>query len=215
MDLYSHVRVLFSIILGLGVSHLLRGVARIVQHPKEYRVYWVHLVWSLFVLFVRIPVWGWGLRVRQIAQWTFPLYFFVAIYAILLYLLCTLLFPEEMGDYQGFKDYFYSRKRWIFGFLSLLFVIDIWRHADQRRAVFPHPWSGVRLPNRIPSDVKSACHQNQQPASSGCVRDLRSPLRDLLHCDGAPDGSLSCMPCGGNVIRLALTAEIPDIATST
>ena len=37
MDLYSHVRVLFSIILGLGVSHILRGVARIVQHPKAQR----------------------------------------------------------------------------------------------------------------------------------------------------------------------------------
>jgi hypothetical protein len=34
MDLYSHVRVLFSIVLGLGVSRLLGGVARIVQHPK-------------------------------------------------------------------------------------------------------------------------------------------------------------------------------------
>lgn len=49
MDLYSHVRVLFSIILGLGVSHLLRGVARIMQHPKQYRVYWVHLAWALFL----------------------------------------------------------------------------------------------------------------------------------------------------------------------
>lgn len=46
MDVYLHVRVLFSMILGLGVSHLLRGVARIVQHPKEYKVYWVHPVWS-------------------------------------------------------------------------------------------------------------------------------------------------------------------------
>ena len=43
MDMYLHVRVLFSIILGLGISRLLTGVARIVQHPKQYRVYWVHL----------------------------------------------------------------------------------------------------------------------------------------------------------------------------
>lgn len=49
MDMYMQVRVLFTIILGLGVSRLLRGVARIVQHPKEYKVYWVHLLWSLFV----------------------------------------------------------------------------------------------------------------------------------------------------------------------
>ena len=37
--MYLHVRVLFSIILGLGVSRLLSGVARIVQQPKEYKVY--------------------------------------------------------------------------------------------------------------------------------------------------------------------------------
>jgi len=49
MDPYSHVRVLFSIVLGLGVSQLWRGIARIVQHPQKFRVYWVHLLWALFL----------------------------------------------------------------------------------------------------------------------------------------------------------------------
>ena len=49
----------------------------------------------------------------------------MALYAILLNLLCTLLFPHDMTDYQGFADYFYSRKAWIFGFLGALFVIDV------------------------------------------------------------------------------------------
>jgi hypothetical protein len=40
MDTYLHIRVLFSMILGLGMSRLLGGVARIVQHPREYMVYW-------------------------------------------------------------------------------------------------------------------------------------------------------------------------------
>jgi hypothetical protein len=43
MDTYLHIRVLFSMILGLGMSRLLGGVARIVQHPRQYKVYWVHL----------------------------------------------------------------------------------------------------------------------------------------------------------------------------
>ena len=125
MDLYSQVRVLFSILLGLGVSHLLRGLARIVQHPKEYQVYWVHLVWSLFLFLYLIHFWWWEFRLRQVMEWTFPRYFFVALYATLLYMLCTLLFPEEMGDYKGFDEYFYSRRSWIFSFMALLFVADV------------------------------------------------------------------------------------------
>ena len=46
-------------------------------------------------------------------------------YAILLYLLCTLLFPDEMSDYSGFRGYFYSRKKWIFNFIALLFSVDV------------------------------------------------------------------------------------------
>lgn len=46
LDAYLKVRVLFSIILGLGVSRLLSGVAKIVQHPKEYKLYWVDFVWA-------------------------------------------------------------------------------------------------------------------------------------------------------------------------
>lgn len=124
MDLYSHIKVLFSILLGLGVSHILRGLARIVQHPKQYRVYWVHLVWSLFLFLYLIHFWWWEFRLRQVA-WTFPVYFFITLYATLIYVLCTLLFPDEMSDYKGFREYFYSRKSWFFSLLALLFAGDI------------------------------------------------------------------------------------------
>lgn len=125
MDPYSHVRVLFSIVLGLGVSRLLGGIARIVQHPKQYRVYWVHLVWVLYLFLYLIHFWWWEFRLSQLVQWTFPLYFFVTMYATLLFLLCTLLFPETMTDYDGFEGYFYSRKGWIFSLLAVLFLADI------------------------------------------------------------------------------------------
>jgi hypothetical protein len=125
MDMYQHARVRFSIILGLGVSRLLSGVARIVQHPKHYKVYWVHLLWALFVFLYLINFWWWEYRLHGIQQWTFPLYFFIAMYAVLLFLLCVLLFPEEMGDYDGFKAYFYSRRQWIFSLMTILFVADI------------------------------------------------------------------------------------------
>jgi hypothetical protein len=125
MDVYLHVRVLLSMILGLGVAHLLRGVARIVQHPKKAKTYWVHLVWALFLFLYLIHFWWWEFSLQKVERWTFPLYFFIALYAILLYLLCSLLFADDMQDYEGYRDYFYSRRRWIFTLMAILFVADI------------------------------------------------------------------------------------------
>jgi hypothetical protein len=125
MDMYLHVRVLFSIILGLGISRLLAGVGRIVQHPKEYKVYWVHLLWALFLFLYLIHFWWWEYRLQGVRQWTFPLYLFISIYAVLVFLLCVLFFPEEMADYDSFKAYFYSRRRWIFSLMTVLFIADL------------------------------------------------------------------------------------------
>jgi len=36
----------------------------------------------------------------------------------------VLLFPEQMTEHASFKDYFYSRKNWIFGLMILLFFTD-------------------------------------------------------------------------------------------
>jgi hypothetical protein len=38
-DLYLHVRVLISIILGLTITRLLNGLAGFVQHPTRERVW--------------------------------------------------------------------------------------------------------------------------------------------------------------------------------
>ncbi|MGA7312745.1 MAG: hypothetical protein WBX22_02130 [Silvibacterium sp.] len=125
MDLYLHVKVLFGMIVGLSVAHLLKGVAGLVQHPKRFRVYWVHLVWVLFLFLYLIHFWWWEFNLVRVREWTFPLYFFVALYAVLLYLLCTLFFPEQIGEYDGFKGYYYSRRQWIFALMAALFVADI------------------------------------------------------------------------------------------
>jgi len=125
MDAYSHVRVLFSIIVALGISQLLSGIARIVQHPKQYRVYWVHLTWVLYLFLYLIHFWWWEFRLSRIVQWTFELYVFVILYATLLYLLCSLLIPARMTDYESFQDYFYSLKGWIFSLVALLYLMDL------------------------------------------------------------------------------------------
>ena len=114
MEMFNYVMVLASVIIGLGVTHLLTGVAGIIQHPARAKVYWVHLLW-VAATFLRAIFWWWfEFRLSNIAEWTFALYLFVLAYAFLIYLWCALLFPRDLAGYPSFKDYFYSRRRWFF-----------------------------------------------------------------------------------------------------
>lgn len=123
--MFSYVMVLASVIIGLGITHLLTGLAGIVQHPASAKVYWVHLVW-VGATFLRAIFWWWfEFQFSAVGQWTFGLYFFVLAYALLIYFWCALLFPRDLAGYDGYKDYFYARKRWFFGVALVAQFADI------------------------------------------------------------------------------------------
>jgi len=123
--IYLHIRVLIGILVGLSLRHLLTGAVQLIQHPGRYKIYWVHLAWVSFIFLYLIHFWWWEFHLEAITAWTFVVYFILILYGLLLYLLSALLFPVDLTDYEGFKDYFYSRRRWFFGSLAAIFVIDI------------------------------------------------------------------------------------------
>ena len=124
MDIYEYVAVLTSIIIGLSITQLLYGLARIVQHPDRERVYWIHLVWVAYMFFTVIWWWWWQIALSSVAVWSLDLYLYVTCFAVILYFICALLFPDDMGDYEGYRDYFISRRRWFFGLLATAYVVD-------------------------------------------------------------------------------------------
>ncbi|HVI90511.1 MAG TPA: hypothetical protein VM659_19570 [Dongiaceae bacterium] len=123
-DQFLHVRVLIGIVLGLGITSLLTGLARLIQHPKRDKLYWVHLGWVFSILLGLIHFWWWQFELRSVPNWNFELYFFVTFYATLYYLLCALLFPAKIDDYDGYADYFLSRRHWFFGILAVIYAVD-------------------------------------------------------------------------------------------
>ncbi len=123
-NLYLHVRVLMGMIVGLGLTHLLRHFARIVEHPKRHAIYWVHMAWALSMFLYLLHFWWWEFRLATVDQWTFNLYLFVVIYALLLYLLCALIFPENLDENESYRSYFYYRRNWFFGVLAAVYVVD-------------------------------------------------------------------------------------------
>jgi hypothetical protein len=126
MGVFEYVSVLTSIVIGLGIAHLLSGVVRIIQHPGRRPAYLTHLVWVAFMFFQAIFFWWWEFALEPLQVWTFELYLFVIFYAVVIYLMCALLFPSDLDDYSGYEDYFISRRAWFFGSLAAFFLIDFW-----------------------------------------------------------------------------------------
>jgi uncharacterized membrane protein len=124
VDLYGHVRVVLATLVGFSLTRLIGGVAELTQHQRK-PIYWVHLVWVLYMILYTIAFWWWEFQLASVSQWTFPLYSFLILYGVLVYLLCALLFPNDLEQYEGFKDYFYSRRKWFFGVLAVIQLIDL------------------------------------------------------------------------------------------
>ncbi len=123
-DLYLHIRTIISLVIGLSITHILGGLARIVQHPGKVKLSAVHLAWTASILLSSVHFWWWEFRLTDVS-WTFVLYVFVIAYASLFYFLSTLLFPADMAEYDGFGDFFTSRRKWFFGLLALTYVADV------------------------------------------------------------------------------------------
>lgn len=124
-DIYPHIRVVMGMVIGLGVTRLLLGVSRIVQHPNQQLLYSVHLLWVASVLLSLVHFWWWEFGLYQIEMWTFGIYLFVISYSILLFLQCALLFPDSLQEYESYQEFFLARRAWFFGLLATTSVFDV------------------------------------------------------------------------------------------
>lgn len=124
-DIFTHVRVIVAMVLGLSISRLVTGLTRFVQHPKLYAIYPVHIGWVLFLLLSIIHFWWYEYALIDVPSWTFAIYIFVILYAVIFVVLASLLFPDHLDEYSGYEEYFESRRQWFYGFLALMCVVDV------------------------------------------------------------------------------------------
>jgi hypothetical protein len=124
-DLFLHVRVIISVILGLSIGRLLQGLASFVEHPGKQKVSAIHLGWVIWALLSVIGYWWWEFSLNHITDWTFGRYLFIFAYASCYFLICAMLFPGDLDEYGGYAGYFLSRRKWFFGLVALTFALDI------------------------------------------------------------------------------------------
>ena len=126
MSQFEYVAVLISIIAGLALAQILRGVGRMVTDKDGPAPYWVHLIWTLYLFLYIVAFWWWEFRLDTV-EWSLSLYFVIVIYATLLFFASLVIQPGELHGVDSYKDYYFLRRRWIFG---LLIAVSLWDFAD-------------------------------------------------------------------------------------
>ena len=124
-ELFPHVRIVMGTVIGLGITRLLMGVAGLVQHPDRAKISLLHLLWSFSILVELILFWWWDFALYEVTDWSFGIFAFLIFYAITLFLMAALLFPDKLDDYAGYEDFFLKRRHWFFGVFGLTFLLDI------------------------------------------------------------------------------------------
>src|SRR5437762_13623339 len=125
MEIFTHVRVLVGVVLGLGLTRILAGLARFMQHPAHKKLYATHLLWVAVVLLAAVHFWWFELGLARIQPWPFELFVFILGYAFLFYLMASLLIPDAIDEYAGYEEYFISRRRWFFGLLAATVPVEL------------------------------------------------------------------------------------------
>src|SRR5579872_4509431 len=90
---FEYVTVFISIILGLGVTQILTGIADLVHQNERVKIYSPHLVWVFLVLVLHVQEWWVTFQLRSYGPWRLPVFLFILLYPVVLFILARLLFP--------------------------------------------------------------------------------------------------------------------------
>ena len=95
---FGYLSVLVSIILGLGMTHVLAAAVKVLQHRKRVRVFWPAALWASNLFWLMLLVWWSGFSLNAHDRWTFAQFASTVAMPVLLYVAAGLILPGGDGD---------------------------------------------------------------------------------------------------------------------
>jgi hypothetical protein len=125
MGVFEYIGVLVSVIMGLGITHLVTGASKLIQHRDQVRFYLPHMLWTLNILIFILLIW-WGMFSWSAHEtWFAYEYLFITLYAIVMFFLASMLYPWDMRKDIDVREHFSVNRIWFFGTLLVAWWIDV------------------------------------------------------------------------------------------
>ena len=125
MSPFEYVIVLISIILGLGITTILTGLAEIIKHGRLSGIYAPHAIWIVLVFILHVHEWWENYSLKSVTAWKLPMFLFILLYPINLYILAHLLFPSEMKSGVSSKEFYLANFPRLFMSAIILDVLSV------------------------------------------------------------------------------------------
>jgi len=123
-EVFNYLTVLTSVVLGLGLSHLLIGYARIIQTPNMLAESWLYTGWLILLLPLYFTYWWAFWDYREQVRWSFVGFSFMLLGPVTLYLITALYLPDNFtDDPSGIRDHYIQIRPWTYG---LWIGLQIW-----------------------------------------------------------------------------------------
>lgn len=139
MTEFDYLSVLISIVLGLGISHILTSAAQLVRYRAAVRFYPPSLVWMALLFLLHVQIWWAVFELRDVPEWSFIAFVLVLAIPVLIYVISVLLTPDfDREEEVDLRVSYFGHRRWFFGLFALLpaisllqeFVIRGWIQGD-------------------------------------------------------------------------------------
>jgi hypothetical protein len=122
---FEYLAVLISIVLGLGITQLLSGFGRWLEHRSAFDAYAPAILWAAILLVLHVQAWWSMFVLRHHLDWTFGQFSVVLLQPIALFLLATLVLPSATASSPELRSNYYAQRPWFFGLLVLLLVVSV------------------------------------------------------------------------------------------
>ncbi|SRR5260221_5118301 len=120
MDSFAYLSVFISLILGLGVTHLLAGVAALIRARRDLKLWWPTPLWIATTFLIQVQTWWAMFTLRTIEHWSFAAFLVVLLQPVAIFMMAALIVPRTIdGRMVDLRDEYFREFRWFFSALLL------------------------------------------------------------------------------------------------
>jgi hypothetical protein len=126
MDSFSYLSVFISIILGLGVAHLLAGAASLIRSRHAVQLWWPTALWMGTTFLIQVQTWWAMFALRTVQAWSFAAFLVVLLQPVAIFMMAALIVPRTDTDASiELREDYFRESRWFFAALLLALIASL------------------------------------------------------------------------------------------